>query len=168
MLITILLSVMMMAGLFLLLLGGVGYVQNYKFFSSAPEVVRNAVPVAKPERFKGQHAIGWVIIILAFALMGGAMVIGAWHGINNGYTFAQFYIRFFIMLMLLKAFDVGFFDWFLLCNAGFNFFPSFYPECRPVLGHYLFGYNWKTHLFHVVMFIPSVALLSWICTLLVR
>lgn len=33
---TVLLSIMMMAGLFLLLLGGVGFVQNKKFFSSAP------------------------------------------------------------------------------------------------------------------------------------
>ena len=81
MLVTIILSAMMMVGLFLLLLGGVGFVQNYKFFSSAPEEVRNAVPVTKPERFKGQHAIGWVIIILAFVRMGGSMVIGAWHGI---------------------------------------------------------------------------------------
>ena len=32
-------------------------------------------------------------------------------------------------------------------------------------GHYLFGYNRKTHLLHVILFFPSVALLSWICTL---
>ena len=63
MIVTFLLSLLMMLGLFLLLLGGVGFVQNYSF---------------------------------------------------------------------------------LLCNAGFNFFTSFYPECKPVLGHYLFGYNWKT------------------------
>ena len=27
------------------------------------------------------------------------------------------------MLLLLKVFGVIFFDWVLLCNAGFNFFP---------------------------------------------
>ena len=166
MIITLLLSLMMMAGLFLLLLGGVGFVQNYSFFSSAPKEVRDAVPKTKPERFKGQHTVGWVIIILAFALMGGAMVLGAWDGIRNDFSFWKFFFRFLIMLILLKAFDIGFFDWFLLCNAGFNFFPSFYPECKPVLGHYLFGYNWKTHLTHVICFFPAVALLSWICTLL--
>ena len=86
MLITLELSVMMMAGLFLLLLGGVGFVQNYSFFSSAPKEVRDAVPKTKPERFKGQHAVGWIIIILAFALMGGAMVLGAWNGIRNDFS----------------------------------------------------------------------------------
>lgn len=166
MLITLLLSFLMMLGLFLLLLGGVGFVQNYSFFSSAPKEVRDAVPKTKPERFKGQHIVGWIIIIFAFAFMGGAIVLGAWDGIRNDFSFWQFFLRFFIMLILLKAFDIGFFDWFLLCNVGFNFFPSFYPECNPVLGHYLFGYNWKTHLAHVICFFPSVALLSWICTLL--
>ena len=148
-----------------MLLGGVGFIQQYKFFSSAPKEVRAAVPKTKPERFRGQHIIGWIMIVISFALMGGAILLGAWNGIENGYAFWQFYIRFFIMLILLKAFDVGFFDWVLLSNAGFNFFPHFYPECKPVLGRYLFGYNWKTHLLHVVLFIPGVALLSWICTL---
>ena len=165
MLITLLLSIMMMAGLFLLLLGGVGFVQDKRFFSSAPKEVRSAVPDTKPERFKGQHAIGWVMIILAFALMGGAVVLGAWNGVRNGFTFWQFAARFMTMLLLLKAFDVVFFDWVLLCNAGFGFFPRFYPETRPVLGRYLFGYNKRTHITHVICFFPSVALLSWICTL---
>lgn len=83
MLITLLLSVMMMVGLFLMLLSGVGFLQDKKFFSSAPKEVRDVV-----------------------------------------------------------------------------------PETKPVLGRYQFGYNWKTHLLHVIVFIPSVALLSWICTLL--
>ena len=150
-LITLLLAVMMMAGLFLLLLGGVGFVQNKSFFSSAPKEVRDAVPDTKPERFKGQHIVGWIIIILAFALMIGAVVIGAVMGIRDGLTFWQLFGRFLIML--------------LLCNAGFNFFPRFYPECKPVLGHYLFGYNWKTHLAHVIAFFPISALIAWICTL---
>ena len=166
MLITILLSLMMMAGLFLMLLAGVGFIQDKKFFSSAPKEVRDAVPETKPERFKGQHLIGWVMIILSFVLMGSAVVLAAWNGITNNYSFWQFFIRFFLMLILLKVFDIIFFDWVLLSNAGFNFFPNFYPETKTVLGRYLFGYNWKTHLLHTVIFIPSVTLLSWICTLI--
>ena len=164
-LISVLLGVMMMAGLFLLLLGGVGFVQNKSFFSSAPKEVRDAVPDTKPERFKGQHIIGWILIVLAFAMMIGAVVIGAVMGIRDNLTFWQLFGRLLIMLLLLKAYDIGFFDWVLLCNAGFNFFPSFYPECKPVLDHYLFGYNWKTHLAHVIAFFPISALIAWICTL---
>ena len=69
------------------------------------------------------------------------------------------------MLLGLKAFDIGFFDWFLLCNAGLNFFPRFYPETKAVLGHHLFGYNWKTHLAHIIATFPVSALLAWICSL---
>ena len=63
------------------------------------------------------------------------------------------------------AFDIGFFDWFLLCNAGLNFFPRFYPETKAVLGHHLFGYNWKTHLAHIIATFPVSVLLAWICSL---
>ena len=166
MLITLLLSFLMMLGLFLLLLGGVGFVQNYSFFSSAPKEVRNAVPKTKPERFKGQHIVGWIIIIFAFAFMGGAIVLGAWDGIRNDYGFWQFFLRFVIMLLGLKAFDIGFFDWVLLCNNGFHFFSHYYPETNGVYGRHLFGYNWKTHLAHIVLSFPFAALLSWISTLI--
>ena len=162
---TLLLSLLLMAGFFLLLLGGVGFIQDKKFFSSAPKETYNVVPDTKPERFPGQHAVGWAMIVLSFALMGGAMIWGAWDGIRNGFTFRQFFWRFVIMLLGLKAFDIGFFDWFLLCNAGLNFFPHFYPETKAVLSHDLFGYNWKTHLSHIAAGIPLSALLAWICTL---
>ena len=165
MILTLLLSVVMMAGLFLMLLGGVGFIQDKKFFASAPKETYNVVPDHKPERFIGQHAVGWIMIVLSFVLMGGALILGAWDGIKLGFTFWQFFGRFLVMLLLLKAFDIGFFDWFLLCNAGLNFFPHFYPETKAVLGHYLFGYNWKTHLTHIVAGIPVSAALAWVCTL---
>ena len=164
-LITLLLAVMMMVGLFLLLWGGVGFVQNKSFFSSAPKEVRDSVPDHKPERFKGQHIVGWIMIVLAFALMVGAVVIGAVLGVRDNLTFWQLSARFLVMILLVKAFDIGFFDWFLLCNSGFDFFASFYPECKPVLGRYLFGYNWKTHLTHIIGAFPVSALIAWICTL---
>ena len=168
MLLSILLSVMMMAGLFLMLLGGVGYIQDRRFFSSAPKEVLERVPKTKPERFPGQRAAGWGMIALSLALMVGALVIGGWDGIRNGFDFWQFFWRFVIMLLGLKAFDIGFFDWFLLCNAGLNFFPRFYPETKAVLGHHLFGYNWKTHLAHIIAAFPVSALLAWICALFCR
>lgn len=157
---------MMMAELFLMLLGGVGFIQDKRFFSSAPREVLDVVPDAKPERFPGQHAVGWIMIILAFTLMGGALALGAWDGIKNDFGFWQFFARFLVMLLLLKAFDVLFFDWFLLCNAGLNFFPGFYPETKDVLGRHLFGYNRKTHITHLICFAPVTAVIAWICTII--
>ncbi len=114
----------MMLGLFLMLWGGVGFIQDKRFFSSAPKEVQNVVPDKMPERFKGQHTVGWVMIVLSFLLMGGAIILGAWDGINNNFDFWRFFLRFVIMLVGLKAYDIGFFDWVLLCNAGFGFFSA--------------------------------------------
>ncbi len=165
MLLTILLSIMMMAGLFLMLLSGIGFIQDKRFFTSAPRQVQDVVK-PREERFPGAHAIGWILAAVSFLLMGGAIVIGAANGIHEGYGFWQFFVRFLVMLLLLKAFDVLFFDWVLLCNAGFNFFPHFYPETKPVLSRHLFGYNWKTHLEHIIAFPFASAALAWICTLI--
>ena len=164
MIVTILLSLMMMAGLFLMLLSGIGFIQDKRFFTSAPHEVQDAVQ-PREERFRGAHAVGWVMAAVSLLMMGGAIVIGAADVIRAGYSFGQFFVRFLVMLLLLKAFDILFFDWVLLCNAGLGFFPHFYPEVKGIVGPHLFGYNWKTHLTHIVAGIPLSALLAWICTL---
>ncbi len=166
MLATILLSIMMMAGLFLLLLAGVGFIQDKRFFSSAPSEALAVIPDKKPERFVGQHVIGAVIIVVAIVLMGSSMVIAAVNGINQGFGFFDFFVRFLTILLLLKVFDIFFFDWILLCNGGFNIFPGFYPETKPVLSPDIFGYNWKTHLTHVIA-VPVIAVvLALVCNLI--
>lgn len=166
MLITVLCGIMMMAGLFLMLLSGVGFIQNKRFFGSAPKEVRDAVPESKPERFKGQHAVGWIMAAVSVLMLVAAPILGAADGIQNDLTFMQFFIRFNVMWLMMKAFDIIFFDWVLLCNAGFNFFPHFYPETKAVLGHRLFGYNWKTHAAHIIGGAAVSAILGWICVMI--
>ncbi len=150
----------MMAGLFLLLYAGVALIQNPRFFSSAPKEVRAAVQ-PKPERFRGAHFFGWLLAILAIVQMGGAVVFGCFTGIQNGYSFGQFFLRFLIMLLGLKAYDVLFFDYFLLCRS--SFFPRYYPEVKEFLGPHLFGYNWKSHVLTGSLSIAGAAALAGIC-----
>lgn len=159
---TILLSIMMMAGLFLMLWAAVGFIQDKRFFSSAPKVALDIIQPKAP-RFKGQHTVGWLMMILSIVLMGGAVILGAYDGIRNNFGFWQFFIRFAVMLMLLKAFDILFFDWVLLCNS--NFFPHYYPEVKNVYGPHLFGYNMKSHLIQTALMLAGALLMAWICTL---
>lgn len=160
---TVFLSVLMMAGLFLMLLAGVGFIQDRRFFTSAPKEVR-AVVRDKEERFPGQHVLGWILAIISVIIMIEALVYGAWDGIRNDFTFWQFFGRFITMLLLLKAYDILFFDWFLLCRS--NFFPHYYPEVKNVLGPYLFGYNKRSHVMQIILFFVVSSVLAGICSLL--
>ena len=162
MLTTLLLSVMMMAGLFLMLLAGVGFIQDKRFFTSAPKDVYEAVQ-PREERFPGAHAIGWALVVLSILLMAGAVVLGAWDGVQHGFTFRQFFVRFLVMLLLLKIFDIVVFDWVLLCHS--NFFPHFYPEVAGIVGPHQFGYNAKTHLGLTALCPVLAAALAGICML---
>lgn len=158
--VTFILTLTMMAGLFLLLWGAVGFVQDKRFFSTAPEAVRNAAQ-PKPERFRGQHILGWCMLILALLMMGGAMIFGAWDGIRRGFGFWRFFGRFLTMLWGMKAFDILVFDWFLLCRS--NFFPHYFPEVKGILGPHLFGYNRKSHLTEIAAHVAVSIVLGWIC-----
>ena len=162
---TLVLTFIMMAGLLLLLWGAVGFVQDKRFFSSAPKEIQEAAQ-PKPERFKGQHILGWCMLILALLLMAGAVLLGAWDGIRNDFAIGQFFLRFIIMFLGMKAFDIAFFDWFLLCHS--NFFPHYYPEVKNIVGPHLFGYNKKAHLKEIIAYIAASGLLALICTALSR
>ncbi|MCR4660904.1 MAG: hypothetical protein K5765_02750 [Clostridia bacterium] len=162
-LVTIALSIMMMVGFFLMLWGAVGFIQNKKFFSSAPKEVQAAVK-PKEERFKGQHVVGYCMLIFSFVLMIGAVVLGFYDGIVRGFGYWVFFARFVVMLVALKVFDILFFDFFLLCHS--NFFSYYYPEVKPILDPHLFGYNKWTHIVHIVVFIAVSFLLAYIGILL--
>lgn len=161
---TILLSFLMMAGLFLLLWAGVGFIQDKRFFTSAPKEVYELVQ-PKKERFSGQHLMGWILAIIAIFLMVGSLVLAALIGIHNNFTLEQFFSRLITILLLMKTFDIVFFDWVLLSNGGFGFFERYYHEVKEVLSSKLFGYNKKEHFSHIILMIIGAFVLAWICSL---
>ncbi|MDO4415151.1 MAG: hypothetical protein Q4C20_08725 [Erysipelotrichaceae bacterium] len=162
---TLILSLILMAGLFLMLWAGVAFIQDPKYFSSAPKEVRDAI-LPKAERFKGAHALGWLLAVISILMMAGAVIYGMYDGIRNRFTFMQLFIRFVLMLLSLKAFDILFFDLYLLCNS--DFFSHYYPEVKAHLGMHLFGFNAKEHAV-MILLCPLIALvLALICSLLIR
>ena len=119
----------------------------------------------KEKRFCGQSLVGWILAIIAILFMGSSIVIGALDGVQNNFTYIQFFIRFLMILLLLKAFDIVFFDWILSCNRGFSFFEHYYPEMVDKLSPKLFGYNKKEHIIQVLFMIIGSLVIAWICTL---
>lgn len=162
MVITMVATIMIMVAYFLVLYGVVGFIQDKRFFSTAPKENLDAIP-DKKERFRGAHVIGWMIEIIAILIFIGAVVLGAWDGIRNDFGFEKFFARFLIMLYCMEIYDIFFFDWVLLCHS--NFFPHFYPELKGVVGPHMFGFNMKSHILHFVIYIPICAVVAWICTI---
>lgn len=148
---------------FLVLYGGVGFIQDKRFFSSAPKENLDAIPDTK-ERFPGAHSIGWVIEIIAILLFLAAAALSVWDGVRNGFGFLDFFVRFLAVLYAMEIYDIIFFDWVLLCHS--NFFPHFYPELKGVVGPHMFGYNKRTHIRNFVIYIPASAVAAWLCALL--
>lgn len=151
--VTILGTLMIMVGYFLLLYAGVGPIQDKRFFSSAPKENLTVIP-DKKERFRGAHILGWMLGIFAMLLFAGEIFLGAWDGIRNRFTFGGFFTRYLIMLYAMEIYDILFFDWFLLCHSGF--FPHFYPELKGIVGPQQFGYNKRTHIAHFSFTFRSV------------
>lgn len=158
MLVSILAAILLMAAYFLVLYGGVGFIQDKRFFSSASKEILDAIP-DKKERFRGAHIIGWIIEGIAVLLFLAAAVLAAWDGIRNGFGFFRFFGRYLIMLYCMELYDILFFNWFLLCHS--NFFPHFYPELKGIVGPHMFGYNKRTHILHFLLYIPLCAALSY-------
>ena len=162
MLVTLILSIILMAAFFLMLFAAVALVQDRRLLKSAPRDVQAAMLEHK-EPFCGARAIGWTLFIIAILLFPAVSLYGAWDGLRHDFSFWQFAGRFLVMLYLLKAFDIIFCDWFLLTKS--HFFQHFYPETEGCAGYHQFGFNRKEQLVRIVVF-PFVALFeAWICTL---
>ena len=160
MILTLGLLVIEMIGLFLLLWSAVALVQKRIFFSSAPKEVLEVIQPKQP-RFRGQHLLGWCVMVFAFVMLVGPIIFGGLDGIRRGFTFPQFLVRFLIQIFGLKIYDIFFFDWILLCNS--NFFPHYYPEAKSLVGRHLLGFNKKSHVREGLFLIVMSFVLALVC-----
>lgn len=164
MLITLFLAVIFCGAVTLLLISAVAFVQDKRLFSSAPKEAQMVLKPRSGELFYGAGAMGWVMIILSILMILGVGVIAALDGIRNNFSFIRFFLRFVLILTIYKAYDMIFFDWFLLCR--FRFFQHYYPEVERVYNGRKYGYNLKSQLLKLLVIFPAgSALAAWICTL---
>lgn len=161
--VTLLLSLALMAELFLLIWAAVALVQSKKLFTTAPKDIQ-AAALEREERFPGARMLGGTLLVILVAAFLGAFVYGGWDGIQQGYGFWQFFGRFLTMLYLLKVFDIICLDWFLLTKS--HFFQHYYPETEGCAGYHQFGFNRKEQLTRIILFPFLSLLLAWVCTLL--
>lgn len=163
MLLTLLLSLILIASIFGALCAAVGLIQNRKLFTTAPKDIQEAAK-EHPEQFPGQHVLGWKLAILCVAAAIGTFVYGGFDGIKNDFSFWQFFARFLVMLYLWKAFDIVCLDWLLLTKS--HFFQHFYPETEGCAGYHSFGFNRKGQIMRILVFPFVAAALAGICLLI--
>ena len=164
MLLTIFLAVVFCASITLLLIAAVVFVRDERLFSSAPKEALEVFIPRTEELFYGAKAMGWTLMILSVLTILGVGAVSIWDGFRSGYTFTRFFLRFVTIFTIYKAYDMFFFDWFLLCK--FHFFQHFYPEIEPVYNGRKYGFNIKSQLLKLLVIFPAAsALAAWICTL---
>ena len=164
MFLTVFLAIVFCAAITLLLISAVAFVQDKRFFSSAP---KEALEVLKPrneELFYGSRTTGWLLMIISILMILGVGAVSIWDGFRSSFSFIQFFLRFVTIFTVYKAYDMIFFDLFLLCK--FHFFQHYYPEVESVYSGRKYGYNIKSQLLKLLVIFPAVsALAAWICTL---
>ena len=164
MLLTFFLAIVFCAAITILLISVVAFVQDKRFFSSAPKEAQALIKPRNTELFYGARTMGWVMMILSALTILGVGVISIWDGFRSGFTFWQFFLRFVSIFTIYKAYDMIFFDWFLLCK--FHFFQHYFPEVASVYNGRKYGYNLKSQLLKLLVIFPAAsALAAWICTL---
>ena len=164
MLLTIFLAIVFCAAISLMLLSAVAFIQDIRFFSSAPKEAQEVLKPRNNELFYGARMIGWTLMIFSLLMIAGVGVISSWDGFRSGYTFWQFFLRFITIFTIYKLYDMTCFDWFLLCK--FRFFQYYFPETEPVYNGRKYGYNLKSQLLKLLVIFPAAsALAAWICSL---
>ena len=167
MLLTIFLAIVFCAAISIMLLSAVAFIQNKKFFSSAPKEAQDAVQPRQEELFYGARTIGWTLMIFSLLMILGVGVVSIWDGIRSNFTFFQFFLRFILIFTIYKLYDMICFDYFLLMK--FKFFQHYYPELETVYANRKYGYNIKSQLLKLLFIFPAAsALAAWICTQFVK
>ena len=158
MLLTVFLSITLM------LLSAVAFIQDKRFFSSAPKEAREVLLQRDNELFYRARTIGWTLMVFSILMILGAGAISIWDGFRSGFTFRQFFVRFVIIFTIYKLYDMICFDYFLLMK--FRFFQYYFPEVGSVYPPKKYGFNIKSQLLKLFIIFPAVsALAAWICSL---
>ena len=165
MLLTIFLAIVFCASITLLLISAVAFVQDIRFFSSAPKEAQEVLVPRERELFQGARITGWTLMIFSMVMILGVGVISIWDGFRSGFTFGQFFLRFVLIFTIYKIYDMICFDYFLLMK--FHFFQHYFPEVESVYTGRKYGYNIKSQLLKLLVIFPAAsALAAWVCTLI--
>ena len=165
MLLTIFLAVVFCASITLMMIAAVAFIQDKKMFSSAPKEAQEVIIQRDKELFYGARNLGYVLMLFSIVMILGVFIISCWDAVRSGYSFWQTFARFMIILVIYKAYDMIFFDYYMLMK--FHFFQYYFPEVEPVFENRKYGFNIVSQVVKLFIFFPIIsAVLAEICSML--
>ena len=111
-----------------------------------------------------KRILGWIILILFVIGYAGLFIVAGMDGRRHGFTFQQFFQRFFIIGAVIKAFDIICLDYFLLTKT--HFFQRYFPETEGCAGWQDFGYNRKQQIRQCILILIGSLITAWIFTVI--
>ena len=123
MILTLFLAIVFCVAITLMMFSAVAFIQDKKFFSSAPKEAQDTIIPRDKELFYGARIIGWTLMIFSFLMIAGVGIVSIWDGIRSDFTFFQFFFRFVFIFTAYKVYDMICFDYFLLMK--YNVWRSF-------------------------------------------
>ena len=157
---TIVLTCILWALFFLMELFAAKFYPHPFIIAYFPEDVQERAKDHKPP-FPSAPIIGWILCLLTIAGDVLVLIYGGWDGIRRGFSFGDHLVRFLIMGYGLKAFDILFFDYFILTKT--RFFQHFYPETADCEGWKHFGYNRKDQITQLIVMLPCMLMTALLC-----
>ena len=152
MLTTCILTLIMCALLFLMIWSAAYFLPWKGLMDFFPEDIKEKAKDHAPP-FRTAPIFGWICMILCMLGFIGVIVYGGWDGVQRGYTFTQFLVRFLIIL----------FGVILITKT--HFFQHYFPETKGCAGYHNFGFNRKEQIKQSIMMPFAALLTAWICSL---
>ena len=119
MLLTVFLAIVFCVAITLMMFSAVAFIQDKKFFSSAPKEAQEVIVPREKELFYGARIIGWTLMAFSILMILGVGVVSIWDGFRSDFTFLQFFFRFVSIFTVYKVYDMICFDYFLLMRFKF-------------------------------------------------
>ncbi|MBP7188034.1 MAG: hypothetical protein KBA55_15035 [Ruminococcus sp.] len=163
--VTILLTLCSIVLLCLMILAATVFMPYRGLAKNFPKDVQEALRPRLDEidkKPKAPRIIGRVLIIIMCLMFLAVFLLGGIDGMKNGFTFGRFLLRFLIISLGTKAFDIIALDYYLLTRT--NFFQRIFPETKGLAGWKDFGYNRKQQFAHIVGMLICCCVMAFIFT----
>ena len=116
------LTTFILLGIFLILavlyiLVGVFMIPKFAV-TSMPEDIKTVIR-SRPDYPKWKTELGYISAVVIFLGLLGVLIYAGIYSAKNNFSFVQIFIRYLILLMGYKAFDIFCLDWWLITRSRF-------------------------------------------------